>query len=105
MTRSLAAEWAQYGIRVNAVSPGPFESVGAADRLWPSEEIEQAVLAQIPLGRFGTAEEVADIVCLLASEDLPWMTGSIVQADGGWGLPQPMGGEMGEKRLKRRRRD
>ena len=52
MTRTLAAEWARYGIRVNAVSPGPFESTGAAERLWPSEELEKAVLDQIPLGRF-----------------------------------------------------
>ncbi len=90
MTKTLASEWAGYGIRVNAVSPGPFVSAGAADRLWPSKEMEKAILGQIPLGRFGTTGEVADLVCLLASNDVPWMTGTILLADGGWSLPDPM---------------
>ena len=103
LTRTLAAKWAQYGIRVNAVSPGPFFSEGAADRLWPSEEMEQAVLDQIPLGRFGSAEEVADLVCLLAGPDTPWVTGSIVVVDGGWTLPDPLT-EIGDKMVRRKRR-
>ena len=103
MTRTLAAEWASFGIRVNAVSPGPFYSDGAADRLWPSEDMEKAVLSQIPLGRFGKAEEVADLVCLLASGDTPWLTGTVLVADGGWSLPVPLG-ELGEGIVKRKRR-
>ena len=103
MTRSLAAEWAPYGIRVNAVSPGPFESRGAADRLWPSKEIEQAFLDQIPLGRFGTAEEIAELVCFLASPASPWITGASWLADGGWTLPQPMVDMTAFKGLRRRR--
>jgi len=90
MTRSLASEWAPLGIRVNAVSPGPFVSQGAAERLWPSEAMEQHVLGQIPLGRFGTAEEVAELVCVLASPATPWITGAVWLADGGWSLPQAM---------------
>ena len=103
MTRSLAGEWAAHGIRVNAVSPGPFVSEGAADRLWPSEEIEQAVLDQIPLGRFGRVEEVAELVCLLASPLTPWMTGTILLADGGWSLPRPLVEGVEERVLRRRR--
>jgi len=90
MTRTLAAEWASLGIRVNAVSPGPFESRGAAERLWPSPEMEEAVRRQIPLGRFGTAEEVAELVCFLASPLSPWITGSVFVVDGGWSLPLPL---------------
>lgn len=90
MTRSLAAEWAEHGIRVNAVSPGPFTSTGAADRLWPSEAMEQEVLGSIPMGRFGTAEEVGELVCVLASRATPWITGAVWVADGGWSLPRPM---------------
>ena len=102
MTRSLASEWAPYGIRVNAVSPGPFVSTGAADRLWPSEEIERAVIAQIPLGRFASAEEVGELVCLLASKATPWVTGAIWLADGGWTLPTPMVDEETVKMFRRR---
>jgi len=92
-----------YGIRVNAVSPGPFGSQGAADRLWPSEEMERALLEEIPLQRLGGTEEVAELVCLLASHATPWITGTILVADGGWTLPRPMVG-FGENRLVRRRR-
>jgi hypothetical protein len=90
MTKTLAAEWAPYGIRVNAISPGPFESEGAAHRLWPSEDLEREVRGQIPLGRFGNAEEVAEIACWLASPHAAWVTGSIVVADGGWSLPRSL---------------
>jgi len=102
MTRSLAAEWAPYGIRVNAVSPGPFTSRGAAKRLWPAAEIEQAVLDQIPLGRFGTAEEIAELVCFLASPASPWITGASWLADGGWTLPRPMADMAAFRGLERR---
>lgn len=103
MTRTLAAEWAVYGIRVNALSPGPFESRGAAERLWPSEELEQAVRAQIPLGRFGRTEELAELVCFLASPAAGWITGTILLADGGWSLPTPLQ-DAGERGIARRRR-
>ena len=78
-------------------------SEGAADRLWPSEEMEQLVKDQIPLGRFGTAREVAELVCLLASKDVPWMTGTILVADGGWSLPAPLLAADAGKVLRRRR--
>ena len=90
MTKTLAAEWAGVGIRVNAVSPGPFVSEGAADRLWPSPEMEEAVRRQIPLGRFGTAKEVADLIVWLASDQAAWVTGAVWVMDGGWTLPVPL---------------
>ena len=102
MTRTLAAEWAELGIRVNAVSPGPFFSQGAADRLWPSAEIEAQVLGQIPLGRFGTTEEVADVLCWLASPLAAWVTGAVWVIDGGWTLPEPFAGAESE-RIQRKR--
>ena len=102
MTKTLAAEWAPRAIRVNAVSPGPFESTGAADRLWPSEALEQAVRAQIPLGRFGRAEEVAAAIAWLASDDAAWVTGTVLVMDGGWSLPASL--LPGEGKVRRRRR-
>ncbi len=102
LTRTLAAEWAAWGIRVNALSPGPFRSRGAADRLWPTEELERAVLAQIPLGRFGTVEEVAELACFLASPASAWLTGTVLLADGGWSLPRPLV-DPGERGIERRR--
>src|SRR5262245_33043626 len=101
MTRTLAAEWTPLGIRVNAVSPGPFESRGAADRLWPSPEIEEAVRRQIPAGRFGTAAEVADLIVYLASDAASWVTGAVWVVDGGWSLPQGL--VPGLERVDRRR--
>ncbi len=98
MTKTLAAEWSEHKIRVNAVSPGPFRSDGAAERLWPSDEIEQAVLNQIPAGRFGTVAEIAKLVCLLASDEASWITGSILVADGGWTLPPPLPGGKVQRR-------
>lgn len=103
MTRTLAAEWAELGIRVNAVSPGPFQSQGAADRLWPSEELEDAVRKQIPLGGFGDSADVAEMVCFLASPLASWITGSIVLIDGGWSLPRPL--VDSDAPVKRRRED
>ena len=103
MTKTLAAEWASYGIRVNAVSPGPFYSAGAAERLWPSDDIEEAIRRDIPLGRFGTATEVGELVCFLASPASPWITGSTLVVDGGWTLPKPM--VEGDVKIRRRRKE
>jgi len=101
MTRTLAAEWAEHGIRVNAVSPGPFLSEGAADRLWPTDELEKALLAQLPMGRMGDVEEIAKLVCYAASDEASFMTGSVLVTDGGWSLPRP----LAELRKVERRRD
>ena len=101
MTRTLAAEWAGYGIRVNAVSPGPFESEGAGARLWPTDELEQAVLAQIPAGRFGRADEVAEWICFLASDRAEWINGTVLVGDGGWSLPAPL--VAADEKVRRRR--
>jgi NAD(P)-dependent dehydrogenase (short-subunit alcohol dehydrogenase family) len=83
MTRTLAVEWARHRIRVVAIAPGPFESSGAADRLWPSEELEQRVRAGVPLGRFATPEEVARAAAWLLSDDAAYVTGECLTIDGG----------------------
>src|SRR4030088_38776 len=60
LTRSLAVEWGNRGIRLNAIAPGPIPTEGAFSRLLPRPELEEAVKKRIPLGRFGTMEEFAN---------------------------------------------
>ncbi|MEU1786690.1 3-oxoacyl-ACP reductase FabG [Streptomyces sparsogenes] len=80
MTRALAKEVGRYGIRANAVAPGMIETdmTGALS----GDQRDRAVAA-IPLGRFGTAEEVAEAVSFLASDKAAYITGSVLQIDGG----------------------
>src|ERR1700687_604375 len=61
MTRSLAVEWGDRGIRMNAIAPGPIPTEGAFSRLLPRPELEEAAKQRIPLGRFATAEEFSKV--------------------------------------------
>jgi NAD(P)-dependent dehydrogenase (short-subunit alcohol dehydrogenase family) len=83
MTRSLAVEWARHGIRLNAIAPGPIPTEGAFSRLMPSSEMLEARKSQIPAGRFGTREELAELAAYLVSDATDWMRGEVVTLDGG----------------------
>ncbi len=83
MTKTLAAEWGKYGIRVNAIAPGPIEETGGADRLFGSPEAVQNVVGGVPLGRLGTVEEIANLASYIVSPYAGYMTGEVVTLDGG----------------------
>jgi NAD(P)-dependent dehydrogenase (short-subunit alcohol dehydrogenase family) len=83
MTRSLAVEWASFGIRLNAIAPGPIPTEGAFSRLMANEEAKRNALGRIPLGRFGTPEEIATLAVFLMSDLCPFQTGDCLTMDGG----------------------
>ena len=84
MTRSLAVEWAKYGMRFNAIAPGPFPTKGAWDRLLPGDLKEKFDLAKkVPLKRVGEHQELSNLAAYMVSDFSAYINGEVITIDGG----------------------
>jgi NAD(P)-dependent dehydrogenase (short-subunit alcohol dehydrogenase family) len=84
MTRSLAVEWAKYGMRFNAIAPGPFPTKGAWDRLLPGNLKDKFDMAKkVPLNRVGEHQELANLAAYLVSDFSSYINGEVITIDGG----------------------
>ncbi|MGA8501339.1 MAG: SDR family oxidoreductase [Candidatus Sulfotelmatobacter sp.] len=83
LTRSLAVEWGNRGIRMNAIAPGPIPTQGAFSRLMPRPDLEALALDRNPMHRFGTTEELANLAAFLISNGSAYINGEVIRMDGG----------------------
>ena len=83
LTKCLAMEWGPAGVRVNAISPGPIADTEGMARLAPTPEAEARVKTRVPLRDYGTKDDIADMAIFLASDSSRYVTGSIMNVDGG----------------------
>lgn len=91
MTMSLAVEWARYGIRINAVAPGPFPTEYAWQMLSPTDDakIGATQADEVPMGRYGEIQELANLMILLLGDGCDYITGETICIDGGHHLAAP----------------
>jgi peroxisomal 2,4-dienoyl-CoA reductase len=82
LTRNLAVEWGRYGIRVNAIAPGPIEDTEGMKRLVP-EPVKEKLRQRVPLGRFGLIEDIENAAVFLCSDAAGFINGEILVVDGG----------------------
>jgi len=83
MTKSLAAEWGPYGIRLNAIAPGPFPTEGAWARLSPGQSVDGGGSREgIPMGRVGEMDELKNLATFLMADGCEYLTGQCIAIDG-----------------------
>jgi NAD(P)-dependent dehydrogenase (short-subunit alcohol dehydrogenase family) len=83
LMRSLAVEWGNRGIRMNAIAPGPIPTEGAFSRVLPRPDLEKSALQRIPARRFGTIAELANLAAFLVSDHSGYINGEVIAMDGG----------------------
>lgn len=87
--KTLAIEWGPHGVRCNCVTPGPTDDTEGMRRLAPTEEARRRTEAGVPLRRFGTKDELADLALFLCSDAAAYITGGVYVCDGGMSLARP----------------
>jgi NAD(P)-dependent dehydrogenase (short-subunit alcohol dehydrogenase family) len=88
MMRTLALEWGRFGIRVNSIAPGPIADTEGMRRLAAGDDaLDRELQRAIPLGRYGTVEEIGHAAVFLASPLAAYVTGTVLVVDGGQNLP------------------
>jgi NAD(P)-dependent dehydrogenase (short-subunit alcohol dehydrogenase family) len=83
LTKCLAMEWGPEGVRVNAISPGPIGDTEGMRRLAPTPEVEAAIKGRLALRDYGTTTDIAEAALFLASDSARYITGAILNVDGG----------------------
>ena len=86
LTRTLALEWGQAGVRINSISPGPIAGTEGMDRMAPDDATRSKLTGMLPIPRMGTKDDVAKLALFLASDAASYITGSIFNVDGGISL-------------------
>ncbi len=99
ITRVGAMEWGAAGVRINSVVPGPIADTEGLKRLAPNAAAEKLCIESVPLGRFGTVQEIADCCLWLASPMASYVTGAVIPVDGGWSLGGTSVSSAGMKKI------
>jgi NAD(P)-dependent dehydrogenase (short-subunit alcohol dehydrogenase family) len=86
LMKTLALEWGPEGIRVNCITPGPTADTEGMRRLAPTPEARERAIRSVPLGRYGTKDELADLALFLSTPAASYITGSVYHCDGGTSL-------------------
>jgi NAD(P)-dependent dehydrogenase (short-subunit alcohol dehydrogenase family) len=86
LTRTLAIEWGPEGIRANCITPGPTDDTEGMRRLAPTTEVRRRIEDTVPMRRFGTKDELADLALFLCSDAAAYITGAVYVCDGGQSL-------------------
>ena len=96
MTRELSTEWSGRGVRVNAILPAQVLNPGLQKRIDADPRIKERFLSGIPMGRFGSPDDIRGLAVFLASDASSWITGAIIPMDGG-NLAMNAGGSVGSE--------